>query len=80
MKHIKKYKLFEETEIKDEDITVGKLIEELSKFDSGLIVRVGCHGYEHQEIVQIIEKDEYDTDNDKSYRILQINGNGSWAQ
>jgi len=58
------------------EFTVGKLIEELKRYDSNLPVRVGCHGYSNQEIVQIVEKPEYDNENEIT--ILQINGNGSW--
>ena len=78
MKNIKRFenfKTFEEASI-GEDFTVGKLIEELKKYDSNLPVRVGCHGYSNQEIVQIVEKGELEDDNEIS--VLQINGNGSW--
>jgi len=79
MKNIKRFenfKTFEEVSINDENFTVGKLIEELKKYDSNLPVRVGCHGYSNQEIVQIVEKGELEGDNEIT--ILQINGNGSW--
>jgi hypothetical protein len=69
------FKTFEEASI-GEDFTVGKLIEELKKYDSNLPVRVGCHGYSNQEIVQIVEKGELEDDSEIT--VLQINGNGSW--
>jgi hypothetical protein len=78
MKNIKtfeNFKTFEEASI-GEDFTVGKLIEELKKYDSNLPVRVGCHGYSNQEIVQIVEKGELEDDSEIT--VLQINGNGSW--
>jgi len=78
MKNIKRFenfKTFEEASI-GEDFTVGKLIEELKKYDSNLPVRVGCHGYSNQEIVQIVEKGELEGDSEIT--VLQINGNGSW--
>jgi hypothetical protein len=63
-----------------EDFTVGKLIAELRKHDQNLPVRVGCMGYTNQEIVQIIEKGEYDNETDESIKILQLNGNGSYDE
>jgi len=75
MKHLKRFNESKEASI-GEDFTVGKLIEELKKYDSNLPVRVGCHGYSNQEIVQIVEKGELEDDNEIS--VLQINGNGSW--
>ena len=77
MKHIK---LFEEIEIKsNQELTIQKLIEILKTFDPNLPVRTGCHGYQNQEVVQIVEKDELDENSDKIYKVLQINGNGSWT-
>ncbi len=76
MKYIKKFEEIEINSTDDDEFTVGKLIEELKKYDSNLPIRVGCLGYSNQEVVQIIEKNEYNNDNE--YKILQINGNGSW--
>lgn len=63
-----------------EDFTVGKLIAELRKHDQNLPVRVGCMGYTNQEIIQIIEKGEYDRETGESTKILQLNGNGSYDE
>lgn len=75
MKNIEKFEKFNTlNENRNNDITVGKLIDMLSKFDPEYPVRMSFIGYHNQEIIGVTEEDEWDSKHEKLYPIVSING------
>lgn len=60
-----------------DEITVGQLIDMLSGFDHELPVRMSFNGYSNQEILDVKESTEFNSDHDNEYTIVSICGVGS---